>query len=70
MKHANLIPLVGETWIWPLGRGFDHFKSEIVPFLEKEIKAGKAIFPQVHNIFRALKEVPFESVRVVILGQD
>lgn len=79
MKHDNLKGLVGESWIWPLGKAFDHFKSVIVPFLEeenlktatyKEVETTKQIFPATHNIFRAFKEVPFDCVRVVIIGQD
>lgn len=30
----------------------------------------KTVFPKQHQVFRALKEVPYEEVRVVILGQD
>jgi uracil DNA glycosylase len=80
MKHENLKGHVGESWIWPLGKAFDHFKSEIVPFLEETVQkdaqykdclpSKKLIYPDVHNIFRALKEVPFDKVRVVIIGQD
>lgn len=80
MKHDNLKGFVGESWIWPLGKAFDYFKDKIVPFLEAEIKkpaqykncpvSKKQLYPSTHNIFRALKEVPFDSVRVVIIGQD
>jgi len=31
---------------------------------------GKTVFPATENVFRAFDETPFESVRVVILGQD
>ena len=80
MKHDNLRGLVGESWIWPLGKSFDYFKDTIVPYLEAEIKkvaqyrnsppSKKQLLPPTHNIFRVLKEIPFENVRVVILAQD
>lgn len=46
-----------------------YFKK-ILQFLEKERQQGKTIYPEKKNIFNALKLTPFESVRVVILGQD
>lgn len=48
-----------ETWF----HGLSHF-------LETEIQSGKVIFPQQGEWLRSLHEVPFDSVRVVILGQD
>jgi uracil-DNA glycosylase len=39
-------------------------------FLRAEKRAGKSIYPAGARIFAALDETPFESVRVVILGQD
>ncbi len=44
--------------------------TEILDFLESEKKEGKQIFPPSKQIFRALKDTPLDSVRVVILGQD
>lgn len=67
MKHGNLKGLVGESWIWPLGKAFDYFKDTIVPELEEN---DNDIYPSQHNVFRAFKEVPFDCVRVIILGQD
>lgn len=46
-----------------------YFK-EIIQFLKKESAAGKIIYPKQKDIFNALKFTPFESVKVVILGQD
>lgn len=46
-----------------------YFKS-IIDFLKKESAAGKTIYPKQKNIFNALKFTPFESVKVVIIGQD
>lgn len=39
-------------------------------FLRDEKQKGKKIFPRQEDIFNALKWTPFESVKVVILGQD
>lgn len=39
-------------------------------FLHDQKGRGARIFPEEHNIFRALELTPLEEVRVVILGQD
>ncbi len=39
-------------------------------FLAEEESAGKRIFPQAEDRFRALELTPPQAVRVVILGQD
>jgi uracil-DNA glycosylase len=39
-------------------------------FLLAERGRGRVIYPPAREIFAALDETPFESVRVVILGQD
>lgn len=69
MNHNNMSPLVGPTWVFPLGKAFDVLKQYIIPILEEESKTKK-IYPLPHTIFRAFKEVAFEDVRVVILGMD
>lgn len=46
----------------------DYFKS-LQDFLKGEY-ATKTIFPQEENIFNALNYVPFDKVKVVIIGQD
>lgn len=69
MKHGNMSPLVGPTWVFPLGKAFDVLKQYIIPILEEESKT-KTIYPLPHTIFRAFKEVAFDDVRVVILGMD
>ena len=51
----------------------DEFKSpyylQIRQFLKNEYST-QTIFPPMHDIFNALKYTPFESTKVVILGQD
>lgn len=46
-----------------------YFKN-ILNFLEQETKAGKVIYPAASELFNAFKETPYDSVKVVILGQD
>ena len=46
-----------------------YFKS-LTSFLAQEYASGQLIFPARENILRALQELDFEQVRVVILGQD
>ncbi|MGZ3698863.1 MAG: uracil-DNA glycosylase [Bdellovibrionota bacterium] len=46
-----------------------YFQS-LVKFLASEHRAKKTIFPERHWILRALQQVDYENVRVVILGQD
>lgn len=51
----------------------DEFKKEyylkLREFLKKEY-ASAIIYPEMHNIFNALKFTAFSDVKVVILGQD
>mgnify|MGYP000379038755 CR=1 FL=1 len=69
MKHDNLSHLVHSSWLTNATQAFDVFKHKVVPVLNEEAKT-KVVFPAVHLIFRTLKEVPFDRVRVVIVGQD
>ncbi len=39
-------------------------------FIDTEIKSGKTILPKDTLIFNAFKLTPFETVKVVIIGQD
>ncbi len=43
--------------------------EELTKFVKKEYQE-KTIFPPASRIFAAFNETPFESVKVVILGQD
>ncbi|WP_119328568.1 uracil-DNA glycosylase [Cysteiniphilum halobium] len=44
--------------------------KETLAFVKDEYRHGKQIFPQKEDIFNAFKLCPFESLKVVILGQD
>lgn len=46
------------------------YMQTLKQFLVQEKQAGKVIYPAGGQIFNALNTTPFESVKVVILGQD
>ena len=60
-----------KTWSDVLGpeKEKPYFKA-ILECLSRELAAGKTIYPPQQHIFSAFKETPFDSVKVVILGQD
>lgn len=61
---------IHDSWKKHLSAEFDRpYFKELVEFVRKEYTA-KTIFPAPANIFRAFELCPFESVKVVILGQD
>lgn len=47
----------------------DYFKN-VTDFVRGEYLAGKQIFPEPKNIFRAFELTPIDNVKVVIIGQD
>lgn len=63
-------PTIHESWKEALQGEFTHpYMEELKAFLVEE-KKHYTIFPQGSHIFNAFNSTPFESVRVVILGQD
>ncbi len=63
-------PSIHESWKEALHSEFAHpYMEELKAFLVEE-KKNYTIFPQGSNIFNAFNSTPFESVKVVILGQD
>ncbi len=44
--------------------------QELASFLDAELESGQRVFPAEGAWLRALREVPYDSIRVVILGQD
>jgi uracil-DNA glycosylase len=60
-----------ESWRKPLQAEFDSaYMAELRAFLVAEKAAGRQVFPQGGEWFRALDLTPLEGVKVVILGQD
>jgi uracil-DNA glycosylase len=59
------------SWLELLRSEFDEpYIGNLRQFLRAEKVAGKSIYPQGHEWFRALDLTPLDKVRVVILGQD
>ena len=50
-------------------RDKEYFES-ILAFVEQQRNSGKTVYPPQDQVFSAFDMTPFESVRVVILGQD
>ncbi len=46
------------------------YYRELDAFLEKELVAGQVILPAREDIFNALDSTPYDSVRVLLVGQD
>jgi uracil-DNA glycosylase len=60
-----------ESWKTPLQPELDSdYMDALRSFLKSEKAAGKIIYPQSSNWFRALDLTPLNDVRTVILGQD
>ena len=61
---------IGNGWDDILKDEFEkQYYKDIREFLKKEY-ATKTVFPNMYDIFNALKYTPYEDVKVVILGQD
>ena len=63
-------PQIHDSWLNILYGTFQQpFMQSLRSFLVEEMKS-KTIYPRGNQIFAAFNHTPFESVRVVILGQD
>jgi len=63
--------ILHESWKRVLKDEFEKpYFSQLSDFIRDEISKGQIIYPHPKNIFAALDSTPFESVKVVILGQD
>ena len=63
--------VLSESWGRYLAGEFEQvYMSELVAFLDEQKAEGKIIYPAEENRFAAFNETPFESVKVVIIGQD
>lgn len=61
---------IEKSWKKILGTELrEKYFADLANFVKTEIKNTK-VFPHPKNIFRAFELTPFDSVRVVILGQD
>ncbi|MBR4995324.1 MAG: uracil-DNA glycosylase [Alistipes sp.] len=61
---------IAEDWKAILQEEFDKpYFETLTRFVKDEYAAGQ-VFPAGNNIFRAFDKCPFESLKVVIIGQD
>jgi uracil-DNA glycosylase len=68
MLNKTNIP---SSWSHSLAGEFDKpYMQALTAFLNNEKALGKIIYPEQKNIFNAFKHTDFESVKVVIIGQD
>ena len=60
-----------KSWLDKLGNEFNEpYMHELKHFLQREKSQGKTILPPSSLWFNTLNTTPFDSVKVVILGQD
>lgn len=65
-----MLPAIPESWLPVIGHetAKPYFQA-LAQFIDEE-QRRHTIYPAPENIFQALELTPFESARVVILGQD
>ncbi len=68
---SKINPKLSDSWMKILSEEFEKpsFLS-LKEFLKNEIKTGQIIYPSGSKIFAALNSTSFESVKVIIIGQD
>ena len=61
---------IGNDWDRVLDGEFDkEYYLKLREFLKEEYKSH-TVYPDMYDIFNALKYTPYKDVKVVILGQD
>ena len=66
-----MLPLIPQGWRPLLEEETrKSYYCELGAFLEKELVAGQVILPAREDIFNALDSTPYDSVRVLLVGQD
>ena len=71
MNQVTVSPQIEAGWKKILAEEFQNpYFLEIKQFLIRESQAGKIIYPPFPQIFNAFNQCPFDTVKVVILGQD
>ena len=61
---------IGNSWDEVLAGEFEKEYYQKLRELLKEEYSTRRIYPSMENIFRALKETPYDRVKAVIIGQD
>ena len=68
---AQLSVKLDASWLRYLGAEFDQpYMKTLQTYLVEQRKAGKTVLPAADEYFNAFNATAFESVKVVILGQD
>ena len=66
-----MLPLIPQGWRSLLDEETrKSYYRELDAFLEEELAAGQMILPTRTDIFNALASTPYDSVRVLLVGQD
>ena len=61
---------LGNDWDSKIGREFEkEYYLRLRRFLKEEY-ASTTVYPDMYDLFSALRETPFSKVKVVIIGQD
>lgn len=68
LEHLASTWLIDRSWVVPLGP-VQRQLDALAEFLQTEVEAGRGFLPAPENLLRAF-QLPFDKVRVVILGQD
>lgn len=68
LEELSSLGLIDPSWVKPLAP-VQGTLDEIADFLKAENRTGNVYFPSNENIMRAF-QLPFEDVKVVIVGQD
>jgi uracil-DNA glycosylase len=70
-NKPDVDPKLSKDWKDRLKREFESsYFVDLKAFLLEEKASGKQLFPPGNKIFNAFDHTPFDSVKVVILGQD
>lgn len=68
---ASIFPSLEPSWKSRVGVYLEREEMRTLSsFLREQYASGKNVFPRRNDIFAAFNRAPFESVKVVILGQD
>jgi uracil-DNA glycosylase len=71
VKDLPMLPPIPTSWkrLLETQTSGENYKA-LNSFLEKEVAEGWTVLPPSRDIFRALEVTPYDSVKVVLLGQD
>src|SRR3990167_5996899 len=68
---AEKIAYMEASWLERLAPEFEMpYMKKLEAFLALEIQSGAAMYPPFNLIFNAFCQIPFDAVKVVIIGQD